>query len=218
MIILAMFVFTEYAYSNTRTFRVFMLDPPTQATPDLYLFDGIDSTKIELSAASLSPIYELPHGDLNLVLTPRMTSTNDKLPVHAPRAEVDEDVVDILLLLRSDPKNKLIPLEMIVVDISDDKVKAGQTLWLNYTTSTIKAELEENSVVIDPDAQSISEPPLLANGYFTAEFSYRTIEAENFSPIMKKSWWLDRSSKNIGFILNDKRSRLPLIFTLRDKR
>lgn len=217
-IMISLLVFSQYAQSSVRSCRFILLESPEDYEEDMYLFDGTKSTKIQYSIYTLSPIYELPHGDIELVLSPKIKAQNKNLPDNAVKVLIDEDLVEILLVLRIEPENKEQPIKALVIDVGDDKIKLGQTLWLNYTANTISAELGDKVSEIKPDSQAISDVPLSESGFLKAEFSYKTPDAEIFSPIMKKSWWLDISSKNIGFIVNDKNRRLPKIFMMRDKR
>lgn len=55
------------------------------------------------------------------------------------------------------------------------------------------------------------------SSYFLAQFAYKEVTDTEYSPIMKKSWWHDEFSKNLGFVI-DTGDRLPKIFTFRDRR
>lgn len=75
----------------------------------------------------------------------------------------------------------------------------------------------EERIVIPPSKISISSPPLKDSGYFLAEFAYQKHSEGPFLPVMRKSWWFDATSKNLGFIV-DTGARMPKIFTVRDRR
>jgi hypothetical protein len=69
---------------------------------------------------------------------------------------------------------------------------------------------------IDPESRVISKAPLLASGFYKAVFQYQKNGEGEPLPVMRKSWWYDAESKNLGIIINSK-GILPKIYTLRDK-
>jgi hypothetical protein len=199
-----------------RTCRIIFLDPPRDAIREVQLFDGVASRKIRLHSKNLSEVIKLPGGDLVLGMTPDPVLNSEDFPKGAPTVKIPAKVTDFYLIVVSDPENKILPLRMLPVDVADKKPKLGQTLWINLTPHAIKGELGKESLTVPPESRVIGEAPLPASGYYKAEFQYQANGEGEFLQVMRKSWWFDAKSKNLGFIISSGRI-LPRIFTLRDK-
>ncbi len=165
---------------------------------------------------NLSGVIKIPAGDLVLAMTFDPVLKPEDLPKDAPKLKISAEVTDFYLIVVSDPENKTLPIRMLPVDIGDKKPKLGQTLWINLTAHAITGKLGNESLTVLPDARVIGKAPLPASGYYKAEFQYQPNGKGEFLQVMRKSWWFDAKSKNLGFIVNSSR-RLPRIFTCRDK-
>jgi hypothetical protein len=201
---------------NTRTCRIFFLERPPTAPAEAYLFDGTESHQVSLPSRNFSGVVKLPTGKLTLSLTPNEIVLPEELPEAAPSIVIPEKDTDLYLILTSDPANTVLPIKLQSVSLNQ-KIEAGETLWVNLSNHIIIATLEKESVTIPPKKIIISQPPLDKSGYYTAKFEYRKGTAGKLLPIMTKYWWLDRSSRNLGFIIGNQ-NRLPKIFTIRDRR
>jgi hypothetical protein len=103
-----------------------------------------------------------------------------------------------------------------LVDASDGSLRTGQTQWINFTKYRIKAQLGKEPLMVPARAKVISDAPLRDSGYYKAAFLYQPNSKSEFLPVMKKSWWFDATSKNLGFIINTG-NKLPKIFMFRDR-
>ncbi len=202
---------------TARTCRIIFLNPSREAPKEVQFFDGVASRKIRLPSKNLSEVIKLPAGDLVLGMTLDPVRKPEDFPKDTPTLKVPAKITDFYLIVVSDPENKILPLRMLPVDVADKKPKLGQTLWINLTAHAIKGELGNKSLTVPPAARVIGEAPLPASGYYKAEFQYQPNGKGEFLQVMRKSWWFDAKSKNLGFIVNSSR-RLPRIFTCRDKR
>lgn len=202
---------------KTRTCRIIYLmrdgDDPTEA----YLFDGSMSHKVQLPSLNFSEVIKLPSGNITVGMSQDSVDAPEAFPEGAPTVAIPEQVTDVYLLLHKDPENKVFPIKMRTLNIDDKNLKPGQTLWINFSKHTIATRMGEERIVIPPGKISISSPPLKQSGYFMAEFAYRKNSEGSFLPVMRKSWWFDATSKNLGFII-DTGARMPKIFTVRDRR
>lgn len=201
---------------TVRTCRIIFVDPPRDAPRKVHLFDGVSSRKVELPDKNLSEVIKLPAGELLLGMTSDPVLKPEDFPKNTPKLKIPEKVTEFYLIVVSDPENKTLPIRMLPVDIGDKKPKLGQTLWVNLTTHAIAGKLGNESLKVLPDARVIGESPLPASGYYKAEFQYQLDGKGEFLQVMRKSWWFDAKSKNLGFIVNSSR-RLPRIFICRDK-
>jgi hypothetical protein len=207
----------EAQTTSKRTCRIVFPDRPKDAPRKAYLFDGTKSYQLQLPSMNFSSIIELPEGDLTLSITPKIIRDAKALPPEAPRLKVPKTVRDFYILVSPDPENAVIPLKMEIVSLSDGKLKAGETLWINYTDHQVEAKLGENKILIAAKEQKISKSPLPASGYYKAEFTYQRDGKGEFKKITEQSWWHDVKSRHVGFIF-DQGDRLPKIFFLRDFR
>lgn len=215
IVLSSVYNFSE-ASEITRTCRIVFVDPPRNAPRKVQLFDGTSTRKVYLPDKNLSEVINLPAGDLVLSMMPDHVLDPENLPQGAPTVTISAKVTDFYLIVVSDPENEVLPLRMLPVDVDHKKPKLGQTLWINLTAHAIKANFGSEPLTIPPDSRVIGEGPLPSSGYYKAEFEYQANGEGEFLPVMKKSWWFDTSSKNIGFIVNSGR-RLPRIFSFRDK-
>lgn len=203
--------------ATKRTCRILFLEKPRGAPSEAYLFNGSESIKVRLPSMNLGQVIELPAGPLKIGMTAQPVSSPDLFPQGAPTTTLPEQFNDIYLLVVNDKENKEFPVRLQSINIGNDRLKAGQTLWINFTKHRIAAKLGNQELLIAPMKRSVSKPPLPASGYFKAHFLYQPQGADEFYPIMKKSWWFDATAKNLGFIIGTD-ARLPKIFMLRDRR
>lgn len=202
---------------SKRTCRILFPQKPVDAPSEAYLFDGEKSHKVLLPSLNFSEVVELPQGEITIGMCPNMIDTPKDFPVGAPTVKISNAATDIYLLVFSDPDNKIFPVKIQPIDVGKNDLKAGQTLWINFTKHNIAAMLGTEKVLIEPLKQYISKPPLGESGYFSANFAYQPEGKGSFLPVMKKSWWHDATSRNLGFIISTG-GRLPKIYTFRDRR
>lgn len=212
----------QQAKDIKRSCRVLFLNKPADAPGEAYLFDGKNSHKISLSSMNFSKVVELPRGalpdgTLTIGLTSEKVNSPEEFPRGAPSVTLPATATDIYLLLASDPSNSVFPIAIRPLNVDDSKLKAGETLWINLTKHKVAAKLGESQFFIDPMKQTVGPPPLEESGYYKAQFIYQREGKGDFLPIMRKSWWFDATSKNLGFVISSG-ARLPKIFTFRDRR
>lgn len=200
-----------------RTCRVIYLQRPADAPTEGYLFDGAVSHKVSLSGMNFSDVINLPQGDLTIGMTSSPVLKPEDFPAAAPKTIIRATITELYLVVVSDPDNKVFPVRILPVDAGTDRLKMGQTLWINLTTHQIGGKLGDETLVVPPRAQVVGKAPLSTSGYCKVLFFYQPVGQKEFLPVMDKSWWFDTTSKNIGFII-DSGGRLPKIFTFRDFR
>lgn len=199
-----------------RTCRIIFLERPKGAPEKAQLFDGTTSREIRFSTMNLSEEIKLPGDALMLGMTADLVSDPENFPEGAPTVKIPAKVTDFYLVVVSDLKNKILPVRMLLVDASDGELDTGETLWINFSSYNIAGKLGKETLKIPAKAKVIGKAPLSASGYFKASFLYQPNSKSKYLPVMKKSWWFDATSKNLGFIINTG-GKLPKIFTLRDR-
>ena len=199
-----------------RTCRIIFLGRTSESPEKAYLFDGTKSHEVLLSDMNFSEVVQLPVGGLVLGMTPEPVAEPEEFPADAPVLAIPEGLTDFYVIVVNDPSNKLLPIRMQAVD-AGTSLKPGQTLWINLTTHAIAGKLGKESLTIPAGAKVIGKAPLAASGYYRAIFAYQPEGSGEFQPVMRKSWWFDATSKNLGFVVNSG-GRVPKIFTFRDHR
>ncbi len=210
--------FSQENDQQVRTCRVFIPESLDARITELYLFDGQTSHEVQPARKNLSPVYELAKSSQVLSLSLDQGATAEKPPMDAPEINIPDGITDLLLLLLHDPNSPTIPIKFHLIDIGDQHLKIGETMWINLTKNTISAELGSQQLIVEPESQAVSKPPAVTSEYYLASFSYKAPESETFAAIMNKSWWHDATNKNIGFIVKDHKGILPNVFTVRDCR
>jgi hypothetical protein len=202
---------------KTRSCRILFPERSEDAPTEAYIFDGKKSQRVLLPSLNFSEVIELPLGAITIGMTPDAIDDPKVFPEGAPSVSIPADQTDLYFLIFSDPKNKVLPIRIHSVNIDKNEFKVGETMWFNFTNQKIAAKLGETEFFIDPKKRGISKTPMAKSGYYLAQFAYKQDTDAEYSPIMKKSWWHDEFSKNLGFVI-DAGDRLPKIFTFRDRR
>jgi hypothetical protein len=166
---------------------------------------------------NFSEVIMLPEGPLTIGMTPGPVSNPETFPTDAPSIQIPAATIDLYIVLANDPKNKVLPIRMLPLDVSGNQLKPGQTLWVNLTTHQIAGKLGNENLSVPPRGKVVGKAPLAASGYYKAAFLYKPDGEKEYLPVMQKSWWFDANSKNLGFIIQSG-ARLPKIFTFRDHR
>lgn len=208
---------TKENSSKEKSCRLIYLHKPANAPDEAYLFDGKVSHKVTLPAMNFSQVVKLPGGKLTLGMTPKEVSDPKNFPASAPTIHIAENVSYFYLIVTSDPANKVLPVKMLPIDTSSNKLSNGQTLWLNFSSQRIVGKLGEQPLEIPAGSRKVTDAPIKNSGYFKAQFAYIPKGGKDFLPIMSKSWWHDQNSKYLGFII-DTEERLPRVYTFRDYR
>ena len=210
--------FSVNAESTTkRTCRIVFPERPNDAPKVAYLFDGKESHSVQLPSMNFSPVIELPAGELTMLMTPDEITDLENLPPSAPSLKVAEGVKHFYILVTSDPSNSTLPLKMKIVNVSDGKLKLGETLWFNLTEHRIVANLGNVKMSVNPKSVAVSKDPVSKSGYYRAEIGYQVDAKGGFKKITEQHWWHDVKSRHVGFIV-DSGGRLPKIYYYRDFR
>jgi hypothetical protein len=204
-------------HAKSRTCRIVFPERPEGSPKIAYLFDGSKSQGVSLPSMNLSEVIELPGGELAIAMLASAISDPELLPPQAPVLKIPEGVTDFYIIITPDPENKTLPIKMNLVDTGGGKLKAGETLWYNFTGHRIAAKLGSAQMTVDPQGRTISKDPMPASGYYVAQFAFQANGKGAYAPITEQSWWHDANSKHLGFMYNTG-GKLPKIYFFRDFR
>ena len=204
-------------HAKPRTCRIVFPERPQSAPKIAYLFDGSRSQAVSLPSMNLSEVIEIPGGELAIAMLASAISDPELLPPQAPVLKIPEGVTDFYIIITPDPENKTLPIKMNLVDTGGGKLKAGETLWYNFTGHRIAAKLGSAQMTVDPQGRTISKDPMPASGYYVAQFAFQANGKGAYAPITEQSWWHDANSKHLGFMYNTG-GKLPKIYFFRDFR
>lgn len=202
---------------NDRTCRLVYPEKPANSPKFVYLYDGKESHRVYLSAVNFSDVVEITSGDLSLVMAPEAISDPKNIPPEYPRILIPKNVKNFYLFLSPDEKNQVMPISMNLLNLDTGKFQLGSTMWYNFTSHRIAAQLGESKMTIDARKSAISKEPLPENGYYRAEFIYQPNSTGDFRKITEQQWWFDADCRYVGFIV-DRGVRLPGIYFFRDFR
>lgn len=203
--------------AQTKTCRIVFPERPGNAPKFGYLFDGKKSHQTPLPSMNLSPVIELPAGNILLAMTAEKIADPELMPANAPLLKVPAGTTDFYILVSPDPGNQTFPVKLNLVDTGKGKLKPGQTLWFNMTPHKVVAKLGNSNMAVAPMTQTISDAPLNESGYYVAKLGYQNMGEGPLLPITKQQWWCDVKSKHLGFIVNTG-GKLPKIYYFRDFR
>ena len=202
---------------NTRTCRIIFPERSHDAPKVAYLYDGKENHKIRLPSANFSKVIELPAGELIILMSPTEITDPTILPLATTQLKVEESVQDLYILVSSDPANTELPLKFRLINVNDEKICIGDTLWINSTEHQISAKLGEQDVAVSPKSETVSKSPVSTSGYYKAEFRYQPNAKGDFHKVTEQQWWHDMNSKHLGVIINSG-GRLPKVYYYRDFR
>lgn len=203
--------------AKPRTCRIIFPDRPNGTPQAAYLHDGTKSHSVSLPSMNFSAVIELPEGDLTVALTPEQVEDGKAMPPTARQLQVPKEVIDFYILITADEKLKEFPLKLHLIDVSEGKMGAGETVWYNSTGHRIKAELGDTRLALDPEAIAVSSKPTASNGYYRASLTYQKDGQGDFLPFAEQQWRNDEKSRHLGFVASNG-GKLPRIFLYRDFR
>ena len=201
-----------------RTCRILFLEAPPRAPQTLQLYDGKTSREVELPRMNFSRVYELPSGPLKLYLLPAAPVDPKKIPDAAPAVIVPGTMVDIYLLVSSDPANTVAPVRMQVIDAGADKLKRGQMLWFNLTPNAVGGVLGSNRLSIAPGSRAVLDAPTSRSEEYPVSLSYCISGDKQVYPLCETKWRHDPRSRTLVFIIAQEGRRSPRVIGFSDYR
>ncbi|MBT8038417.1 MAG: hypothetical protein KJO21_12825 [Verrucomicrobiae bacterium] len=217
MLSLASSVFSQEPKKTDRTCRLVFPEKPSKSPRFVYLYDGKDNHRIYLSAVNFSDVVKLKSGDLTLVIAPEPITDPENIQPAYPKISVPKEIKNFYIFLASDEKNKVMPLQMRMINLNNGEFNLGDTLWCNFTNHSIAAKLGQSKMSVAAKKTTISKGPLPSSGHYKAEFIFQPNSTGEFRRITEQQWWFDASSRYVGFIA-DRGRRLPGIYFFRDFR
>lgn len=199
------------AEGKKRTFRILFLDAPTDAPRVLHLFDGSKSQEVELPRMNLSPVYQLPAGDLTIALSASPYSLPKEVDPNAPRAKIPAGMSDIYLLVASDKKNSVAPVVLRVVSADQSDFTKGEMMWFNLTDNAVGGKVGTQKLAMKPKSQMILSAPATKNEDFVVDLLFQMPGDKEGYPLCETKWIHDPRARKVVFVTKEKGSRTPRV-------
>jgi hypothetical protein len=189
------------------------------APKEAVLFDGKGYQKVEFPTMNLSPVYDLPGGAISLRLVRKEPANpEEKIPAGAPGVALPESVGDFYLLVSNDPKNKVLPVAMKVINADFASFRAGEMLWFNLTKNRIGGKLGSEKLDLKPNSRHISKAPTNKAGNFPVELYYRIPGDRDVWPLCETKWIHNPNGRVVMFVLPEEGVRVPRLMGFPDFR
>lgn len=204
--------------ASARTCRILFIDRPADAPKTLHLFDGEKIRQVELPGLNLSPVYQLPDGNLNLRFFRNPPADLKNLPESAPSVRIAEELTDVYLIMGSNPKNVVAPIHIQVVSADSANVSRGQMLWFNLTDKRVGGKVGTEKLDLKPLGSVRVAEPRQGTGDYPVEL-YFVIEGDaHLHPLCESQWQHDPRSRSLVFIARNGNRRAPRIYSVSDFR
>lgn len=204
--------------SPSRTCRILFLAAPDNAPKKILLSDGVKSQEVELPSMNLSDVYGLAPGNITLKLFSHQPPEGQPIPPDAPSVAIPEAIKDCYLLISSDPKNKVAPLRVQMIDADSGSFKAGKMMWFNLSPFEIGGQLGKTNLSIKSNSRIIVEPPAKGVEDYPVRLGYLPATGKRMEPIFSTLWRHDPAARNVIFILMTANSRMPQVRGFVDSR
>ncbi len=206
------------AQEREHTCRTVFLNGPQQAASDYYLFDGKRSQKIELPRLSLSPVYKVRPGKVKLWLLTSPVDDPENIPVGTPSIIVPAAALDFYLLIAHDRPNKVLPLQMQLVNANHNRIGRGEMLWFNLTPKYIAGKIGKENLKLPPKKSVLVKEPARGRGNYSVEIYFRVPGDARTHPLIESQWRHDPRSRSIVFVFDEGKRRAPRIQSFSDFR
>lgn len=188
------------------------------APETLQLFDGTASQEIELPRMNFSEVYSVASGPVVLRLLENAATKLEDVPKEAPKANLPEAITDFYLLVTNNPKNKLLPVSMQIIDANAANFRKGQLLWFNLSQAKVAGKLGKEQLALKPRARQISKAPANGAEQYPVKLFYQLPGDKNVWPLCETEWLHNPQGRIVMFIIPEAGSRAPRIMGFPDFR
>lgn len=203
---------------SARTCRIVFLDRPANAPKHLYLFDGKEIREVKTPRLNLSPVYQLPDGNLNLRLFLNAPANLEKIPEGAPSVKITETTKDVYLLLTSNPANEVAPVNIQLISADPANLSRGEMLWFNLTDKRVGGKVGSEKLDIKPLTSVRVNEPRRETGDYPVELYFMIKGDAHLHPLCESRWMHDPRSRSLVFITKNGNRRAPRIYSFSDFR
>jgi hypothetical protein len=201
-----------------RTCRILFLNPPPNAPSKLFLFDGVSSMEVELPEMNFSDVYQIAGGDTAICLLPNPVLKSEEIPAGAPMGKLPAALVDCYLVVTGDPANKVVPVQIQIIDAGSEKFKRGQMMWFNLTNNAVGGQLGSQKLAMKGQSRTIVDAPTNGAESFEVKLSYAIAGDPQFHPICQTQWQHDPRSRMVMFVYGGAQNTTPQVAGFKDFR
>ncbi len=200
-----------------RSCRLLFFNPPPGAPKEIYLYDGVETRKVELPSMNLSDVYPIS-GEapaVRMLIAP--VENPEEIPAGAPTALLSETVRDFFIVVSVDPTNKILPLRMQIIDAGGPSFGKGRMMWFNLTEDAVAGTLGKRALQLKPNSRVIIEPPAVGAEAFPVELFYQ-VPGGKPQPISRTQWMHDPRSRMLMFVHGGENGVAPQVSGFKDFR
>lgn len=203
---------------SARTCRIIFLDRPATAPRSLYLFDGEEIHEVDLPRLNLSPVYQLPEGNLHLRFFSSEPTDLENIPEEAPSVRIPESVKDVYLIMTSNPENTVAPVRIQVVSADSTNISRGQMLWFNLTDNHVVGKVGSETLDLKPRTLERVGEPRRGSGNYAVELYFMIRGDTHLHPLSESNWRHDPRSRSLVFVAPNGDRRAPRVYSVSDFR
>jgi hypothetical protein len=181
----------------------------------VHVFGLKANPKLELPRMNLSGPLELPAGELRLAFTTKPVGKGEVPPKGAPMAVIPASWSQAVLIFFTDPANKILPVNVKVVDASARVFGPGDRYWLNLSAAVVAPRVGDPDVPrIDPGKSHIMKGPRGGARDLPVIVKCLLPEDGQVRDLCRTTWRHDPARRKLVFILPNPPRRVPRVWSV----
>ena len=171
---------------------------------------------MELPTKNLSPVYQIPNGDVTVKLLTQELAEDEMPPESAPSASIPKDIKDCYLMVTHQEGD--VPLQIKMVGANLDTFPLGKMLWINLTKVRIEGTVGEAKILIQPDATEMVDAPAADFANYRVKLGFFSPETERVEPLVSSLWRHNPEARSVVFVVINTEKTMPRLVSFSDER
>lgn len=187
-------------------------DSPTSAV----IIAGEKKIEIDLPRRNLSSEVKLPNDVLKAAVLSQAPASGEAIDPAAPVVTLPQNSGRVLLLFLPDPKNKVFPVSVRVIDASTAKFPAGHSVLFNLTNHTVAGKFGGKPISVVGGRSKLIDPPRTKGNGYPVLISYKAPQEEKWKVLCSSTWMQSPKSRQLIFVVHPPGRRSPRIWSVFD--